>query len=582
MIDLFKRLSWFFKREKYTYISLFFLLLLLVVLSILPAQIIGFSIDLIIGSKLNQRNFLIICIVIIAIPIIKFIVDWSYAYLINKKGQELVLDLRNMYFSKIFSMDSKLFETYTKGDLVSRVTQDIDYIKMGATNILQDICSSLMNIILIIFIMCVTISFKLTIVAVTIIPIGLIILSQILVHKRKYYKIHRKKYSNMAEGILESVEGSRVVRAYVQEENDTKKMHDAIQNDNDSWWYIIKFEAIFSPMFDLLYAISYFLTFSYGTYLIINMQLTAGQLITFSMLLVMLNGPILSLGLIFSQINQVITAKERIYEILDAKSDVVNVNKPLEVVKFNNIEYKNVVFKYPFDEDSVIKNISFDIPKGKTIGIVGPTGSGKSTVVRQLLREFNITKGHIYIDGKDIEEFNIQDVRNLVGYVPQSHILFKGDVENNLRVGNPEAKQDTIQKAIHIADFEKDLSNLSDGLMTEVGENAQGLSGGQKQRLSIARAVIGEPEILILDDSLSAVDANTEKNIISHLREYRKDKTNIIIAHRFSAIKEADIILVFNDGKIVNRGTHDQLMKQKDWYYKQYLYQTQGIKESND
>ncbi|MFV0247055.1 MAG: ABC transporter ATP-binding protein [Mycoplasmatales bacterium] len=282
------------------------------------------------------------------------------------------------------------------------------------------------------------------------------------------------------------------------------------------------------------------------------------------MLLVMLNGPILSLGLTFSQISQVIIEKELIYEILDAKSDAVNVNKPLKVVEFNNIEYKNVVFKYPFDEDSVIKNISFNIPKGKTIVIVGPTGSGKSTVVRQLLSEFNITKGHIYIDGKGIEEFNIQDVRNLVGYVPQSHILFKGDVENNIRVGNPEAKQDKIQKAIHIADFEKDLSNLSDGLMTEVGE---------KQIISFARALVYQPSILVLDEETANMDTETEIMIQEALEVVSKDRTMIVITHRLSTIREADNTFVLDHGNLIKKGNYNELIKQNGIYANMYRSQ---------
>ena len=187
----------------------------------------------------------------------------------------------------------------------------------------------------------------------------------------------------------------------------------------------------------------------------------------------------------------------------------------------------------------MIKNISFTIKSGETIGIVGPTGAGKSTLIRQLLREFNLTKGEIKIDGNDIKEYNIEDIRNLVGYVPQNHILFRRSVDDNILIGNPDASNQLIQKAMTMADFKKDLSNLTEGSSTMVAELGESLSGGQKQRLSIARALVKDPEILILDDSLSAVDALTESNIINQLKEYRKDKTNIIVAHRCSAVKNA-------------------------------------------
>jgi len=221
----------------------------------------------------------------------------------------------------------------------------------------------------------------------------------------------------------------------------------------------------------------------------------------------------------------------------------------------------------------VIKNISFDINYGQTIGIVGPTGAGKSTLIRQLLREFNVSQGSILIDGQPIESFKIEDVRRLVGYVPQTHVLFKRSVEENIMIGNPRASIDALDKAVKIADFEKDLHFLSHDLNTMVGESGQTLSGGQKQRLSIARALIKDPEILILDDSLSAVDAKTEDTIIGHLKHFRQGRTNIIVAHRFSAVRDADIILVLENGKIVQRGTHDALLRQEGWYKAQYIEQ---------
>jgi len=204
---------------------------------------------------------------------------------------------------------------------------------------------------------------------------------------------------------------------------------------------------------------------------------------------------------------------------------------------------------------------------------VGPTGSGKSTLIRQLLREFNVTNGDIYIDDVPIEDYKIEDVRNLVGYVPQENMLFKRPVNENILIGNPNARIEDLDKAVKIADFEKDIIYLTDGLRTMVGEAGSTLSGGQKQRLSIARALIKNPQILILDDSLSAVDGATESNIIEHLKEFRKGKTNIIVAHRFSAIRDADQIFVLENGAITQRGTHSELLKMEGWYKSQYIQQ---------
>jgi ATP-binding cassette subfamily B protein len=225
----------------------------------------------------------------------------------------------------------------------------------------------------------------------------------------------------------------------------------------------------------------------------------------------------------------------------------------------------------------VIKNISFTIQKGQTIGVVGPTGAGKSTLIRQLLREFNVSKGSVLIDNTPIERFKIEDIRQLVGYVPQSHILFKLPVEENIKIGNPKASVDVVKSAVKMADFEKDLPYLQSGLQTMMGETGVNLSGGQKQRLSIARALIKDPQILILDDSLSAVDMKTERTIIQHLKDVRKDKTNIIVTHRFSAIQEADLILVLEGGEITQRGTHESLIREDGWYKRQYITQLTGL-----
>jgi len=470
-------------------------------------------------------------------------------------------------------MDSKFYETYKKGDLIARVTNDMDGITTGATALLESIIFNFTVITFAILIMGFTISWKLTIVSITIMPIGLTILNIIRFNKRKYTKIHREIYAEMNEKILESVEGMRVIHAYVQEDNDLEKQYKAVERDIESWRYIVNYENWFNPLFEVVYGIAYILAFGYGAYLIINQEITVGSLITFVSYVGMLMNPIISMSTVFSQINNATISVDRYDEIMKAMPEVHDELTSIPIIDFNKIDFRNVTFKYPFDKKPVIKNIDFSIRLGETIGVVGPTGSGKSTLIRQLLREFNVTNGDIYIDDVPIEDYKIEDVRNLVGYVPQENMLFKRPVNENILIGNPNARIEDLDKAVKIADFEKDIIYLTDGLRTMVGEAGSTLSGGQKQRLSIARALIKNPQILILDDSLSAVDGATESNIIEHLKEFRKGKTNIIVAHRFSAIRDADQIFVLENGAITQRGTHSELLKMEGWYKSQYIQQ---------
>ncbi|PKK99185.1 MAG: ABC transporter ATP-binding protein [Tenericutes bacterium HGW-Tenericutes-2] len=573
MSNILKKISWFIKEEWKTYVFMLFLLLSIAFIALTPAWVLGYSIDIIVSGGLTRLSLTLLVIALVLLPLGRYLLSFMYNYLSNKTAQKLSYKLRQRYLSHLFDMDSKFYEQYEKGDLISRVTADLDAITQAATSLLEGIIFNVGIILFAIGVMSITISWQLTLISVAIMPVGLTILNIIRYNKRKYIKRHREIYADMTEKVLESVEGQRAIRAYVQEENDLKKQYEAIDKDIESWRYIVKYENWFNPLFEVIYGISYILAFGFGIYFIINQQMTLGSLITFISYVGLLFGPIISISTIFTQINNATISIDRYEEIMKEKPEVHDEVFSKPIVEFNKLAFKNVTFKYPFDKSPVIKNISFEINKGETIGIVGPTGAGKSTLIRQLLREFNVTDGQVFIDDISIEEYKIEDIRNLVGYVPQAHMLFKRSVDENIMIGNPLANHEALDKAVKIADFEKDLLFLQNGMQTQVGEAGSTLSGGQKQRLSIARALIKDPEILILDDSLSAVDAKTEDTIIEHLKDFRKGKTNIIVAHRFSAIRDADQIYVLEAGKITQRGTHEMLIKIDGWYKKQYIEQ---------
>jgi ATP-binding cassette, subfamily B, multidrug efflux pump len=370
-----------------------------------------------------------------------------------------------------------------------------------------------------------------------------------------------------------------VIRAYVQERADEKRFSDMTEDVYNKNIKVARIDSLFDPTIKVLVGLSYLIGLGYGSYLVFHQTITIGDLVSFNVYLGMLIWPMFAIGELINVMQRGNASLDRVQETLRYEEDVKDPANPQSVQNPEILGFEEVSFQYPTSKVVNLSQVNTALSKGETLGIVGKTGSGKTTFVKQLLREYPVGGGKLTINGTLINDLPLGTVRDWVGYVPQDHVLFSRTVKENILFGREAATEEELTKAIELADFRKDLQMLPDGLATLVGEKGVALSGGQKQRISIARALIKDPEILILDDSLSAVDAKTESKIIENIRKERGGKTTIITTHRLSAVEHADWIVVFDNGVVVEEGRHEELLQNNGWYKEQY--DRQQIEESS-
>lgn len=582
MISMFKKIGWYIKQHWLRYLIAITFLNLASLISVIPPKLLEQGIDQIVNKTLTRSSLFEIVFYMLLITFAGYIVSFLWNYLLFGAGMKLEYEIRRRIFRHLLKMDNKFYEKNSVGDLMARATSDLNAVSMTAGYGILTLVDSVVYLIFILFMMMYTISFRLTIVS--LIPLPFVVLGvKILGDKiHKAYFKSQNAFSELNNKVLESVTGVRVVRAYVQEYEEIKRLEASSLNAYNKNLGLVKVNALFDPLFRATFTIANTIAVSYGAYLVFHQQLTPGQLVSFIIYLGMLGWPMYALGDTVNIMSRGNASIDRINNVLSQQPEVVEPENPIIIdSELESLEFKDVTFKYPKSDFNAIENINFKLLKGQTLGIVGKTGSGKTTILRQILKQYNLEQGQVLINGHDIKELNTDDVRSFFGYVPQEHILFSGTVEENITFGKKDATEEEINMAIDLASFRKDIEFLDDGINTIVGEQGVTLSGGQKQRLSISRAIITNPDVLILDDSLSAVDGTTEKEILANLKKLRSGKTTIIVAHRLSAVEHADEIIVLDDGRIIERGNHKELMNKNGWYHKQYIHQ-QMLKDRSD
>ena len=513
----------------------------------------------------------------IALYIVYFFKEYYTFIGYDKIIKDMTYDIQH----DIYGHTPVFFNKFSIGEVISRSTNDItNYIAplfgYGILLIFDGIIYNLFISILIFN--------KSNFIYLLLIHIPLVIQTIYLVSRRKvqekYYNKMAKTMDEITEETLENVKGIRVIRAYSLLDKVRNSFVEKLRSYAKSNEKYMKKTLVYQPLNTVSLATSYVIAVAGGFYFINLGMMTLGELISVCVVIGMIQWPYIALSELVIMIIEVRQATKRVLEISDKKADVNN-DLAKSNFEFNSsIEFKEFNFSYE-DNNHVLEDINFTINKGETIGVVGKTGSGKTTFIKQLLRLYPIEENTLLLDGKGIEQYYDYSVREKIGYAPQEYQLFSKSIKENVLFYRYDL-EDRLDEVLEQADIKKDIIRFKDGIDTLVGENGLSLSGGQKQRLGIARALLSNPEILILDDSLSAVDSNTEKTIIENIKKKRKGKTNIIVAHRISAVRHADKIVVLDNGKLLNSGTHEELLECCDWYKQLDDYQNKEVEDDEN
>ncbi|RXT04204.1 ABC transporter transmembrane domain-containing protein [Ammoniphilus sp. CFH 90114] len=573
-MNIFLDLMWYFKQEKSKYLVGVVVLFLVSLLNLLPPYIVGRIVDDIRIQTLSYPTLFNWLLLILAIAITVYGLRYLWRIMIFGSAIRLGMLLRNRLYEHFTKLSPRFYHKRRIGDLMAHSTNDVQAVQMTAGEGVLTLVDSIIMGGLVILTMG-FIHWKLTLIALLPMPIMVLATSYYgtLLHKR--FHEAQASFSHLNDRVQENISGVRVIKAFGQEEAEKRQFEQVSKQVVEKNMGVARIDALFDPTISFIVGFSFILTVGFGAYFVVHDSLTIGQLTTFTIYLGHLIWPMLAFGWLFNIVEKGRASYDRISHLLEIQPEVVSKEGAMDHMPVGSLQYDLDSFAYPDHQEPSLQSIHLSLERGQTLGIVGRTGSGKTTFLRLLLREFDLdsNKGDIRIGAHSIYDVKIESLRRAIGYVPQDHYLFSASISDNIAFGKPEATQAEIEQAAAIASVHKDILRFEHGYDTVVGERGVTLSGGQKQRISIARALLIDPEILILDDSLSAVDARTEERILHSLRETRKDRTTIISAHRLSAIQHADLIIVLEEGRVLERGNHASLLQENGWYASMYRRQ---------
>jgi ATP-binding cassette, subfamily B, multidrug efflux pump len=551
------------------------MLVFVALLGLIPPRIIGAFVDNINHHTLTHAMMWMWLAAILTIALIMYVLRYIWRILLFGSAIHLSTLIRKQLYEHFTGMSVAFFHERRIGDLMAHATNDISAIESTAMDGILTLVDSITTGGLVILTMAITINWQLTIVALLPMPLMAYATSRYgTVLHRRFLKA-QAAFSDMNDKVQENISGVRAIKAFGQEEAEIESFSALSKDLVEKNVAVAKIDALFDPTIALIVGLSYFLSFAAGSFLVTHHHLTIGQLTTFSIYLGQLIWPMLAFGYLFNVVERGSASYDRVRDLMAVKPSITDRHGAVDVIPSGDVSFRIHSFQYPTAPLPALTDIEVTIRQGQTLGIVGKTGSGKTTLLRLLMREFDVENGCISIGNHSIYDVTRNALRRAIAYVPQEHFLFSTTIAENIAFGNPESSLEEIHSAAKLASVHQDILQFEAGYATMVGERGVTLSGGQKQRLSIARALLLDAEVLILDDSLSAVDAKTETEILTALKNNRQNRTTIISTHRLSAVAHADLIIVLDNGRIIERGTHHELMDLNGWYA--FIYRNQQI-----
>lgn len=577
-MGIFKRLAWFFREQRRNYAVGILALFMTSLMNLVPPKVIGSMVDAMNDHAMTARKLILWLGLLLVAAILQFLFRYGWRIHIWGGAATLERTLRTRLFWHFMRMDTTFYQRHRTGDLMAHATNDLNAIQNVAGGGILTLFDSILTGGTTLIAMVLVVDWRLTLVAILPMPLLAVMARKLGTRLHDSFIESQAAFSRLNDKTQESVTGIKVIKTFGQEKEDTADFDQIVDRTIKINRRVNMIDSLFDPTTTLIMGITYLITIVFGGYLVMQHQITIGQLVSFVAYVAALVWPMFAIGRLFNILERGNASYDRVEKLLAEKSAVVEAPEAIKTPATGDIRYAINQFTYPGDDHAALVDVHFTLHAGQTLGIVGRVGAGKSTIFKLLMREFDNYDGVIEFGGHDIRKYSLDALLDAIGYVPQDNFLFSTTVGNNIRFSAYNENAAAVEAAARTSAVHDDILGFPEGYHTVVGEHGVSLSGGQKQRLAIARAVIGGPELLILDDALSAVDARTEEEILEHMQTDRANKTTIIAAHRLSSVMHADQIIVVDGGRIIERGTHDQLLAGHGWYAEMWALQQLAIR----